>query len=163
MGRFAVLPVVLTLSGCAGAGGDRTQEIALATNPAGADCRFEQQGVNVARVNPTPGAAVLDRARGHLVIVCNKKGFYQAIYRNTLPTQEGTLGERVSGTLAGWGISSGSGAPQFATPVTIAMTPMPAPIAPLKPTAKPSGPRLQPAPPPVPTPRVDAAPLAGSR
>ena len=43
------LTTALALSGCAGMSGDTGQEVAIATNPAGADCRFEQQGVAVAR------------------------------------------------------------------------------------------------------------------
>lgn len=152
----------ILLAGCAGANRNAAQEIAVATVPPGADCRLEQQGVPVGRIKATPGNATADRSKAELVIVCNKPGYYQAIYRNTLPVGDGGLGDTMSDTLAGWGMGPGSGEVQFSSPVTITLRPMPRPAAPPAPPPKPAKPpygALQPAPAPVPVPRVDQTPL----
>lgn len=66
---------MLMLPGCASIISGSTDEIEVATNPAGADCILYRDGSNVARINPTPGVAQVSRSYSDITASCTKDGY----------------------------------------------------------------------------------------
>src|SRR4051794_34561676 len=79
----AIAVLTLTLSGCASILDGRSQEIAVSTDPPGAECGFyREEGVRIATIERTPGSAVVKKTRNDIWIVCAKPGYQPAIYLN---------------------------------------------------------------------------------
>lgn len=143
------------LGGCSGTGGETTQAITVTTVPAGADCALYRRDALVARIKPTPGLAVMEKTTDALTIVCSRPGFAPTRYVNQPVPQEQTLTDRMTAML---GQGSDAANVLYASPVNLRLTPLPPPPAAAKPARIPYG-ALQPPPPPMPTTRVDSAPV----
>jgi hypothetical protein len=63
----------LALGGCASFGGP-TDEIAVNSEPPGAECRVERMGRTLAVVRQTPGTVRIDRSHYPIDILCSKEG-----------------------------------------------------------------------------------------
>ena len=95
------------------------------TNPAGADCSLNREGVVIARVNPTPAAATIKKTKHDLTILCNMDGFHEATYYNHSGIAGATFGNIVLGGGIGWAIDSASGADnKYTSPVNITLVPL---------------------------------------
>ena len=79
MGRVARwMTFLVVLSGCATLSHGTTEEISIATEPPGASCTLTLQGVFVAKVDPTPGIALVHRDKHDLLATCTKPGYEPA-------------------------------------------------------------------------------------
>jgi hypothetical protein len=111
--------------GCASITEGTSQEIAVNTSPAGADCALMREGVSVGKISPTPGAVTIKKTKHDMTIVCNKDGFHEATYFNKSDVAAATVGNVILGGGVGWIIDSASGADnKYTTPVNITMVPL---------------------------------------
>jgi len=82
-GKVAALAgAALTLSACATVFEGTSQEISVVTNPAGAMCVFERQGMEVGRIVNTPGTANIRKSKYDIIVKCTKDGYQEAAYLN---------------------------------------------------------------------------------
>jgi hypothetical protein len=113
------------MSGCSSVIEGTSQEIVVNTNPAGANCSLDRQGVSIARINPTPGAATIKKTKYDITIVCKKDGYQDATYMNKSGSAGATFGNIVLGGGIGWAIDSASGADnKYDSPVNITLVPV---------------------------------------
>jgi hypothetical protein len=82
LGALGCVLSTLLLSGCATVFEGTSQEVSVVTNPAGASCAFERQGMEVGRIESTPGTANIRKSKYDLTIKCDKPGFAEATYLN---------------------------------------------------------------------------------
>lgn len=81
--RFAAVAALgVALAGCATVFEGTSQEITVNTNPPGAVCVFQRQGMEVGRIGNTPGTANIRKSKYDIVIKCNKAGYAEASYLN---------------------------------------------------------------------------------
>ena len=115
---------LLLLSGCSCIIEGTTQELMVNTNPPGADCGFEREGLNIARVSPTPGAATIKKTKHDITVRCNKEGYQEATYLNHSGSAGATWGNIVAGGGIGWAVDSAAGADnKYDSPVNITLVP----------------------------------------
>lgn len=100
--------LLLALSGCSTIVEGPHQTIDIDTNPAGASCKFSNNGNNVGEV-VTPGSLRVEKTKYDLVISCRKSGYETATYYNHSGVDGVTLGNLVLGGVIGWGIDSATG------------------------------------------------------
>jgi hypothetical protein len=121
---LATALAMISLTGCSSIIEGTSQEILINTNPSSADCSLNREGVSIARVNPTPGAATIKKTKYDITVVCNKDGFEEATYINHSGTAGATFGNIVAGGLIGWAVDSASGADnKYDSPVNLTMVP----------------------------------------
>lgn len=149
----------------------RSQNIAVNTNPAGADCSFYREGVRIATLSNTPASAYIEKTKDDIWIACSKPGYQMAMYLNRSGTAGVTWGNVLGGGI-GWAVDSARGADnKYESPVSITLVPLqhgavenPVPLpqnfgTPLQPapTTEPSSVQQTPVPrPPAPPPRPAA-------
>jgi len=113
---------VSLLSACSSIIEGTSQEIMVNTNPAGANCSLEREGLSIARVDPTPGAATIKKTKYDITIRCNKQGYEEATYLNHSGTAGATFGNIILGGGVGWAVDSAAGADnKYDSPVNITM------------------------------------------
>lgn len=128
------LACLAALVGCSSIIEGTSQDIALNTNPAGANCGIYRQGLRIAEVTNTPGSALVKKTKYDITVLCIKDGYQQATYMNHSGSAGATFGNIVAGGLIGWGIDSASGADNKYDG-TVNLTLVPNPTAPTAPTA----------------------------
>ena len=122
--RFAVLILLVSLTACSSVIEGTSQEIMVNTNPPGADCSLERQGLSIARIDPTPGAATIKKTKYDITIRCNKDGYDEATFLNHSGSAGATFGNIVLGGGVGWAIDSAAGADnKYDSPVNITLPP----------------------------------------
>ena len=110
------------LSGCSSIIEGTSQEIAVNTNPAGADCSLERQGISIAHVDSTPASVTIKKTKYDITVRCHKKGFEEATYLNHSGAAAATVGNIILGGGIGWAIDSASGADnKYDSPVNITL------------------------------------------
>lgn len=102
--------VALALGGCASIVEGTSQEIAVNTDPTGAKCLLERQGITIAQVNSTPGSVRIDKTKHDITVICSKDGYEDARYHNKSDVAAMTAGNIILGGGVGWIIDSASGA-----------------------------------------------------
>jgi hypothetical protein len=76
--RIAALAVALpALAACAGAP-QGSEQVKVDTNPGGADCALERQGIVIARIPGTPGFTTISKSWHRVTVRCNKPGYREA-------------------------------------------------------------------------------------
>ena len=121
--RFCAAVCLCLLSACSSIIEGTSQEITVNTNPPGADCSLNRQGISIAHVNPTPGAATIKKTKYDITIVCNKKGYEEATYLNHSGSAGATFGNIVLGGGIGWAVDSAAGADnKYDSPVNISLS-----------------------------------------
>ncbi len=116
--------LALALGACSTIVEGSSQEIAIATDPAGANCALKRQDVEIGRVNPTPGAVRIQKTKYDITIFCSKEGYQDASYFNHSSAAAATFGNIIAGGLIGWGIDSATGSDnKYESPVAITLTP----------------------------------------
>lgn len=105
-----VVAIALTASGCATITTGTSQNIAIATDPAGADCTFTRNNQFLARVNPTPGAMHIDKSSADVSVVCKREGYQDTTGNIGSEFQAATLGNVILGGIIGIVIDAASGA-----------------------------------------------------
>jgi hypothetical protein len=115
----------LTLSACSSIIEGTSQEIAINTNPPGADCSLDRQGVSITHVNPTPGTATIKKTKYDITIACKKTGYQDATFLNHSGAAGATFGNIILGGGIGWAIDSASGADnKYDSPVNLTLVPV---------------------------------------
>ncbi|WP_339639564.1 hypothetical protein [uncultured Parvibaculum sp.] len=121
---FAALILLISLSACSSIIEGTSQEILVNTNPAGANCSLMREGVSIARINPTPGAATIKKTKHDITIECTKSGYSDVAYLNHSDVAGATVGNVLLGGGIGWAIDSASGADnKYESPVNITLVP----------------------------------------
>ena len=126
--------LVLMLGGCATIIKGSSQEITINTNPSGASCNLTREGATIAQVNPTPGAAKVDKTKYDITVVCNKEGYQEATYIAHSDIEGATFGNIALGGLIGWGVDSATGSDNhYQSPINLTLVPRlaqaPAPVS----------------------------------
>ncbi|PKU22222.1 SPOR domain-containing protein [Telmatospirillum siberiense] len=115
---------MLALSGCTILTDAVTQDIAVRSNPPGANCSLTRDGVLLGRANPTPGSVLIrmDNSRD-ITVSCSLSG-----YQDASRVINRGLGELVwIGGSSGWGTTAPRGADaKYENPVVINLVPAPA-------------------------------------
>ncbi|MEP0709518.1 MAG: hypothetical protein ABJL17_16450 [Parvibaculum sp.] len=120
----AAFSLIVSLSACSSIIEGTSQEITVNTNPDGADCSLVREGVSIARINPTPGAATIKKTKYDISIECTKAGYSKATFLNHSDVAGATVGNVILGGGVGWAIDSASGADnKYETPVNITLVP----------------------------------------
>jgi hypothetical protein len=70
------------LSGCATVFEGTSQEISVVTNPPGAACSIDRQGMAVGTIASTPATVNVRKSKYDLMIRCSKPGYQEADYLN---------------------------------------------------------------------------------
>ena len=102
--------VLIGVSGCSSIIDGTSQEIFVNTNPPGADCSLNREGIVIARINPTPAATTIKKTKHDMTIVCNLEGYHEATYFNNSGVAGATFGNIILGGGIGWAIDSAAGA-----------------------------------------------------
>lgn len=125
LGRLATLCSLALLStGCATVIAGTTQEVYVQTEPAGAECRLDKEGVNVGIVNPTPGKVRLPRSKDNVIASCVREGYEQSNELLVSSFSGATVGNILLGGLVGIAVDAASGANnKYPERVMIVMTP----------------------------------------
>jgi hypothetical protein len=129
MGRLPSMIILLVvLPGCASLSHGTTQQITVATEPPGASCTLSREGQSIARIDATPGAALVERDKHDILAVCSKPGYATA----SAPLHSGVAGSSfgniLAGGLIGVAIDSANGADnEYPSAVSIVLAPSPAP------------------------------------
>lgn len=128
-----ILGAAIGVSACSSIVEGTSQEIAISTSPSGADCALEREGITIARVNPTPGAVLIEKTKHDITIKCQKADFHESVYFNKSDVAGATFGNILIGGGVGWIIDSASGADnKYTSPVNIPLVPLnqpaPAPL-----------------------------------
>jgi len=122
---LASMSLSLAATGCASIIEGTSQEIAINTNPGGADCALKRQDQVIARVNPTPGAATIKKTKYDITIYCDKTGYQEATFFDHSGAAGATVGNIILGGGIGWAIDSASGADnKYESPVNITLVPV---------------------------------------
>lgn len=123
--KMLVLIMALGLGACSSIIEGTSQELLVNTNPQGADCALEREGITIARVSPTPGATTVKKTKHDILVKCSKEGFHEATYFNKSDIAGATVGNIILGGGIGWAIDSASGADnKYETPMTITLVPL---------------------------------------
>lgn len=102
--------VVLFLSGCSTIVDGKYQSVFVDSDPQGASCIASKLGTDIAAVNPTPGAIMLERGPVEIVLVCSKDGYYTSTGVINSHYNSTTLGNILLGGVVGIVIDAASGA-----------------------------------------------------
>ena len=108
-GILAALSIV-ALAGCSSIIEGTTQTLTVNTNPPGADCALERQGMVIGRTSNTPNSIVVEKTKHDITIRCFKEGYQEATYINNSGIAGATFGTIILGGGIGWAIDSASGA-----------------------------------------------------
>jgi hypothetical protein len=73
---------LLPCVGCVSVFEGTSQDIHVATSPAGATCAFERQSQNIGTIVSTPGVLTVRKNKYDITIRCDKPGYEQAAYNN---------------------------------------------------------------------------------
>ena len=95
--RAFVLLALLLTSACATITTGTTQSMTVTSEPSGAICRLEREGVTVGVVNPTPGSVTISRSSRDLAVRCEKQGFEPGMRSISASFQAATLGNILLG------------------------------------------------------------------
>lgn len=106
----AVVMAAFVSSGCATITTGTSQSIAIATDPAGADCTFTRNNQFLARVNPTPGAMHIDKSSADITVLCKREGYQETAGNIGSEFQGATLGNIILGGIIGIVVDAASGA-----------------------------------------------------
>jgi hypothetical protein len=102
----AVAALGAAMSGCATVFEGTSQEISVVTNPPGASCSFERQGMQVGAIANTPGTANIRKSKYDIVVKCDKPGYQQAQFLNHSGVSAAIAGNVAADLLLTWGMSS---------------------------------------------------------
>ena len=94
------------LSGCATVFEGTSQEISVVTNPPGASCDFDRQGMQVGTIASTPGTANIRKSKYDIMVVCSKPGYQSGRYLNHSGTTATIAGNVAADLILTAGISS---------------------------------------------------------
>ena len=118
------LAAIATLCGCSSIIEGRSQELVINTNPPGATCTLERNGMPVGSVASTPSAILIEKTKYDLVVKCDKDGYQEATFFNKSDAAGATVGNIILGGGIGWAIDSATGSDnKYDSPMNITLVP----------------------------------------
>ena len=121
-----VIPFLVALSGCATLSHGTTQQITIATDPPGVSCTLTRQGLSLAKVDPTPGIALVERGESDLLATCSKPGYETGHQSLQSDVSVMTFGNALFGGVIGSFIDRSNGA-RYVYPDAVSLVLMPNP------------------------------------
>ncbi len=126
--RYGSLMVALTalasLPGCAALINGRTQEIAINTDPPGAQCRLTRENMVIATVPQTPAIVRVNRSPADIIVDCRREGHADARQQMKSSMDGMVFGNIVGAGLMGLGVDSATNADrQYDSSVTLTLLP----------------------------------------
>ena len=94
------------LSGCASIFEGTSQEITIVTNPPGATCALEREGLPIQTLVSTPGTVLVRKSKYDITVKCNKPGFEEAQFLNNSGTSAYIAGNIAADVILTAGLSS---------------------------------------------------------
>ena len=101
MRHWFMLAAPLLLGACATIIEGTTQEITVATDPAGAECGLYREGARIGTIAGTPGSVVIKKTKHDISMLCVKQGYQQASLANRADTAGWVAGNILFGLLGG--------------------------------------------------------------
>lgn len=123
----------LAVSACASVFEGRAQQIYVNTNPAGAECGFYREGgLRIATIQATPGAALIEKSKADIWVVCVKQGYEQAVFIDHSGVAGAAFANIIGGiftlgisTAIGVAVDSSNGSDnKYESPVNVTMVPL---------------------------------------
>ena len=141
MNKLALLTAAVSLAGCSSIIEGTSQTLTVMTNPDGANCALMREGLNIGRINPTPGSVVVKKDKHDIFVECEMAGYQKATFFNKSDVAGATAGNIILGGGIGWAIDSAAGADnKYLSPVQITLVPIipqaPTPTPAVAPAAK---------------------------
>ena len=105
------------------------QDIVINTNPEGADCTLEREGIKIGTVVGTPASINVERTKHDITISCSKEGYQTATYINDSGWESSSGGAGIALDVlltlgASSAIDSATGADnEYESPVNITLLP----------------------------------------
>ena len=128
-----VLLLASVLPGCATIVDGSSQWVAISTDPEGADCTVERNGMPLGEVNPTPGNIHIGKSKHDLSVVCTRGGYQSATVAHASKFQAMTFGNILFGGLVGVIVDAATGADfEYPTYVRVDLKPEAAAAAPVR-------------------------------
>ncbi len=100
------------------------QSVTVITEPSGAECTLERDGVAIAVINPTPGTVNVDKSSQNISVLCTREEHQDSAGVLSSTFESMTFGNILFGGVIGVAIDASSGAMnQYPDSVTIVMVP----------------------------------------
>jgi hypothetical protein len=123
------------LAGCSSIIEGTSQTLSFESNPSGADCALERNGVAIGNVR-TPGGIVVQKTKHNIRVTCKKDGYETATAHLKSEAAGATFGNIILGGGIGWAIDSSSGADnKYQEITTLTLAPLPSGTANVGPSA----------------------------
>jgi len=132
--RTAIIALTaLSLGGCATVMEGTGQSVAVATNPPGATCSIDREGVRLGQVASTPGSIHIDKSGKDLQVSCSKDGYRPATIAQSPHFTGTTFGNILIGGGIGAIVDASTGANyEYPAQISMDLVPLhPAPGAPI--------------------------------
>lgn len=111
------------LAGCSSVVEGTSQTLTFETNPPGATCVLERNGVAIGNVT-TPSGIVVQKTKHNILVTCTKPGYQEAKATLKSEVAGATFGNIILGGGIGWAIDSASGADnKYQTITTLTLLP----------------------------------------
>ena len=125
--RWAMTGVLLAssvLGACATIIEGSDQTVTVITDPPGAVCNLDRDGITMAVVNSTPGTVTVDKSMDNIGVICKKDGHFDGASFLSSDFQAMTFGNIIFGGVIGVAIDAGSGAMhEYPESVTVVLAP----------------------------------------
>jgi hypothetical protein len=110
--------------GCATVVKGTTQEISVATDPAGAACELKMAGASLGSIGSTPGTLQVKKGQGNIEVFCKKAGYADASGTVSSSLEGWTFGNILLGGVIGVVIDASSGAlHEYESEIYVKLTP----------------------------------------
>lgn len=125
--RIALINLVLIssalLGGCSSIIEGTSQTLTFNSNPPGAECTLDRNGVVIGKVT-TPAGLVVEKTKHNINVTCRKEGFKESTAFLKSEVAGATFGNILLGGGIGWAIDSASGADnKYQEVTTVTLTP----------------------------------------
>lgn len=107
---FVCLAILGMVSGCATIIEGTSQSVMITSDPAGASCNLDRQGLRLGQVSPTPGSVHIDKSKNDISVACNREGYQPAVVTQSPKFVGTTFGNIVAGGLIGVVVDASTGA-----------------------------------------------------
>lgn len=108
--NLSLLLAATALQGCATIMHGSSQSLAVFTEPAGASCKLERDGIMIGSIAPTPGTVRIDKSKNDILVTCTREGFETTAIRHVSEFGGATIANALVGGLIGVAVDAASGA-----------------------------------------------------
>ncbi|UYH51666.1 PEGA domain-containing protein [Candidatus Kirkpatrickella diaphorinae] len=121
--KLSILALPFSISACAAIIDGTSQQIAINSNPPGAECAVYRNGEKIGTVQQTPSSVLVKKSKHDLWIECAKPGYENSRYLNHSGLAGSVFGNIALGGFIGVAVDSASGADNKYDPaVNISLT-----------------------------------------